>query len=265
MKKIAIFGICGRMGMAITAELIKSNIADVVGGFDRINIGRDVGDVLGLQQTGKKVFYKYEEILRLNPELILDFTSAEAAYKTLLWAIDNRIDIIVGTTGLKKDEIAEIEARATGGKSKVFLVPNFSIGAVVLVKISSMVSKYFDNCEIIEMHHDKKKDAPSGTAILTAEKISEFKRFNESRLQEGEAETLDGSRGAFNEGIHIHSIRLPGLLAHQEVIFGTAGQTLSLRHDSIDRLSYYPGIKLAIEKIDQLSNFTYGLDKIIEL
>ncbi len=265
MKKVVMFGVCGRMGKTITGELLKEGKIRIIGGFDRCMVGMDIGEILGLGPIGSKVFENYDEIARLNPDLIIDFTGAAVAFKTINWAIKNEIDIIVGTTGLKKDLIAGIEKKALEGRSKVFIIPNFSIGAIVMIKLSAMVAKYFDNCEIIELHHDKKKDAPSGTSILTSEKIAEIRDFNENRLNDGEEETINGSRGAFNEGVHIHSIRLPGLLAHQEVIFGTTGQTLSLRHDSIDRLSFYPGVKLAIDKIGQLSNFTYGLDKIIEL
>lgn len=265
MKKIVMFGVCGKMGKIITKELLKETKIEVVGGFDRVSTGEDIGKILGLEPLGAKVYGKHQEIEKLNPDLIIDFTSADVAYQTITWAIKNRIDIIVGTTGLKKREIEDIEKRATNGESKVFLVPNFSIGAVVMIKISSMVSKYFNNCEIIELHHNRKKDAPSGTSILTSENIAKYKIFNKNRLKNKEKENIDGSRGAFNEGIHIHSIRMPGMLAHQEVIFGTVGQTLTLRHDSIDRLSFYPGIKMAIDRIGHLSNFTYGLDKIIEL
>ncbi|MBM3714114.1 MAG: 4-hydroxy-tetrahydrodipicolinate reductase, partial [Actinobacteria bacterium] len=159
----------------------------------------------------------------------------------------------------------DIEKKVAGSKSRVFIAPNFSIGAVLMIKISGMIAKYFDNCEIIELHHDKKKDAPSGTSIFTAGQISKSKVFNRNRLNKEEIETIEASRGAFSDGVHIHSIRLPGLLAHQEVIFGTVGQTLTLKHDSIDRLSFYPGVILAVRKIDKLQPFTYGLDKIIDL
>ncbi len=134
-----------------------------------------------------------------------------------------------------------------------------------MIKISQMIAKYFDGCEIIELHHDKKKDAPSGTSIFTAQQISQTKEFNSVRLKDGETETVGGSRGAFSDGIHIHSIRLPGFLAHQNVIFGTQGQTLSIKHDSIDRSSFYPGLLLAVRKIDKMPNYTYGLDKILDL
>ena len=263
MKRIAVFGICGKMGTAITRELLKEKDITVTGGLDRIDIGKDIGKILGIQDTGIMVYGTYDDIQGQKPDLILDFTNAEAAYRSINWAIDSKIDIIIGTTGLSKAEINSVKQRAEKGKSRVFLVPNFSLGAVVMVKISGMIAKYFDNCEIIEMHHDRKKDAPSGTSVLTAENISGMKKFNTKRLKDSETETFSGSRGAFYEGVHIHSLRLPGFLAHQEVIFGTTGQTLTIRHDSMDRLSFYPGVILAIRNIDSLSGFTYGLDCLI--
>jgi 4-hydroxy-tetrahydrodipicolinate reductase len=134
-----------------------------------------------------------------------------------------------------------------------------------MVKISKIISKYFDNCEIIEMHHDKKRDAPSGTSLYSAEEISQLKKFNKSRLGEGENEIIEGSRGGFKDGIHIHSIRLPGLMAHQNIIFGARGQTLSIRHDSIDRSSFYPGVIFAIKNIDKIQNYTFGLEELIDI
>jgi 4-hydroxy-tetrahydrodipicolinate reductase len=265
MKKIVMFGICGKMGASIAKELIKEKDIEIVGGFDRLNTGSDIGSVLGIGETGKIICGSYDAVKKLNADLIIDFTNAEIALKTINWALNNSIDIIVGTTGLKKEELSGVEKKAAGLKSKVFIAPNFSIGAVIMAKLSQIIAKYFDNCEIIELHHDKKKDAPSGTAIFTAEQIAREKIFNNSRLKEGEVEILQGSRGSFTDGIHIHSIRLPGLLAHQNIIFGTTGQTLSIKHDSIDRSSFYPGLILAVRKIDSLANYTYGLDKIIDL
>ncbi|MCL4418453.1 MAG: 4-hydroxy-tetrahydrodipicolinate reductase [Actinobacteria bacterium] len=265
MKKIAMFGICGKMGTSMTKELLKEEDLEVVCGFDKLNTEKDMGYILGIGENDKKIFNRYEEVRNLNPDLIVDFTNAEAASATVTWALDEGMDIIVGTTGFKKDELVKIEKRANKSSSKVFIVPNFSIGAVLMIKISQMIAKYFDGCEIIELHHDKKKDAPSGTSISTAQQISQAKEFNSARLKDGEIETTAGSRGAFSDGIHIHSIRLPGLLAHQNVIFGTCGQTLSIKHDSIDRSSFYPGLLLAIRKINELPNYTYGLDKILDL
>ena len=254
MKKIALFGICGKMGTSMAKELLKEKDMEVICGFDKLNVEKD-----------KKIFNRYEDVRNLNPNLIVDFTNAKAALKTITWALDEGIDIIVGTTGFKKDELIKIEEKVNKSGSKVFIVPNFSIGAVLMIKISQMIAKYFDDCEIIELHHDKKKDAPSGTSILTAQQISQTKEFNSARLKDGETETVSGSRGAFSDGIHIHSVRMPGFLAHQNVIFGTCGQTLSIKNDSIDRSSFYPGLLLAIRKIDKCLNYTYGLDKIIDL
>jgi 4-hydroxy-tetrahydrodipicolinate reductase len=266
MKNIAMFGICGKMGISMTRELINEKDMDICGGFDKFRVGEDIGSVLGLGRTmGKKVSDNYSEMLGLKPDLIIDFTNAQVAFKTAKWALDNNIDLIIGATGLSKEELKDIESAASKSISKVFVIPNFSIGAVMMMKVSGMIAKYFDNCEIIEMHHDKKKDAPSGTSIFTAENIANHKVFNDLRLKEGETEILEGSRGAFTDGIHIHSVRMPGFLAHQEVIFGAVGQTLSIRHDSIDRLSFYPGLLLAIKKLEGLSNYTYGLDKVMEL
>ncbi len=266
MKKIAMFGICGKMGASMARELIKEKDMDICAGFDMFRIGEDIGSVIGYgRMLGKKVSGTYSEILDLRPDLIIDFTNAQAAFKTSKWAIENNMDLIIGATGLSKDKLKDIESAACKSAAKIFVIPNFAIGAVVMMKVSGMIAKYFDNCEIIELHHDKKKDAPSGTSIFTAENIAKHKIFNDSRLKDGETEVLESSRGAFTSGVHIHSVRIPGCLAHQEVIFGTSGQTLTIRHDSTDRLSFYPGLLLAIKKIESLSNYTYGLDKVIEL
>lgn len=265
MKKVVIFGISGKMGTTISRELLKEKDIALVGGYDKENVGRDIGEVLGIEKTGCRIYNSYDEIGKLHPDIIVDFSSAELAVKTINWALDNSINIIVGTTGIKKEELAVIEEKALASKSKVLIAPNFSIGAVIMIKVCGLVAKYFDSCEIIELHHDKKKDAPSGTSISTAEEISRQKNFSSGRLREEETETVSGSRGAFVNGIHIHSVRLSGLLAHQEVIFGCCGQTLSIRHDSLDRTAFYPGVILAIRSIDDLSNFTFGLDKLIKI
>jgi len=265
MKRIAVFGICGKMGSAITGELLKEDGIEIAGGFDRVNTGQDIGLLLGGNATGSKVYGSLENIKELGPDLVIDFTNAEVSSRSIDWALDNSTDIIVGATGFKKDELNLIEEKANSGKSRVFIVPNFSIGAVLMMEMAVIASKYFESCEIIELHHNKKKDAPSGTAMLTAEKISAVKKFTAQRLQSGEMETLEGSRGAFAEGVHVHSLRLKGLLAHQEVIFGTTGQILTIRHDTLDRFSFYPGVILAVRMIDRLGSFTYGLDKIIDI
>ncbi len=258
MKKIAFFGICGKMGKSMSEGLAKEEDIRIVAGFDKKNIGQDIG--LGFEITDD-----FNKILKSEPDLIIDFTGPDITYKNINWAIENSIDIIVGASGLSKEQIKEIEAKVHEKSSKVFIVPNFSIGAVLMMKLSASVSKYFDGCEIVEMHHDQKKDAPSGTAIATATLISKEKNFSQEKLRVNEKEILEGSRGAFCEGVHIHSIRSPGLLAHQEVIFGTTGQVLKIRHDSLDRSSFYPGLMMSIKGIDRLGSFTYGLECLLEI
>lgn len=264
-KRIIMFGICGNMGTAISIELLKEKDMELVAGFDIKNVGKDIGEVLTGSKSGYMIYDSYDEIKRMDPDIIIDFTVASSAKKNIVWAIDNSIDIIVGTTGFSSEDLQNFKEKADSSKSKVLIAPNFSIGAVLMIKISGMIAKYFDDCEIIELHHDKKKDAPSGTSISTAERISDSKVFSDSKFKEGEIENIDGSRGGFSNGIHIHSIRLPGLLAHQNVIFGAKGQTLSLRHDSMDRLAFYQGIILAINNLDKLPNYTFGLDRLVEI
>jgi 4-hydroxy-tetrahydrodipicolinate reductase len=264
MKKIVMAGICGRMGASISRELIKEKEIKLVGGLDIKNSGMDIGEFLTGGKTGFRIYDSYEDIKGLGPDIIIDFTNSEVAFRNINWAIDNGINIIVGTTGLSKKNLENIEKKALNSSSRTLIVPNFSIGAVIMIKVSRMISKYFDDCEILELHHDKKIDAPSGTSVYSAEQINLSKNFNESRLKDGEKEIIDGSRGGFVNGIHIHSIRLPGLLAHQNIIFGTKGQTLSIRHDSMDRSSFYPGVVLAVRNLDKLPSYTFGLDKLID-
>jgi 4-hydroxy-tetrahydrodipicolinate reductase len=257
-KRVAFFGICGKMGSSMSQSLSREDDIEIVSGLDI----RDVGTESGF---GFKVTDKYEEVKKSSPDLIIDLTGPDSVYGNVNWALDNSIDIIVGASGLSKGQLIEIEKKADGSPSKVLVVPNFAIGAVIMIKISSMISKYFDGCEIIEMHHEQKKDAPSGTAVSTASSIAQIKDFGQGEFRKSEKEVLEGSRGAFYEGINIHSIRLPGLLAHQEVIFGTTGQTLKIRHDSLDRTCFYPGLLMAVRKIDGLGSFTCGLDCIIDI
>jgi 4-hydroxy-tetrahydrodipicolinate reductase len=264
MKKIAMFGICGRMGTAISSELIKEDDVKLVAGFDCSHKGIDAGEYLGAGKMGFSITDSYDEVKKAGPDLIIDFTVAESALRTIEWAAGNGIDIIVGTTGLDMNKLERFKQTVTRSGTRVLVVPNFAIGAVIMMKISGMIAGYFDNCEIIEMHHDGKKDAPSGTSLATAAGIAKNRSFNTERLKSGEKENIEGSRGGFAGDLHIHSIRLPGLVAHQEVLFGARGQTLSIRHDSMDRASFYPGVILAVRNIEKIDGYAFGLDRLIE-
>ncbi|MDD3776337.1 MAG: 4-hydroxy-tetrahydrodipicolinate reductase [Actinomycetota bacterium] len=263
--RVAVFGICGKMGRAITSELLKESDIKVVAGFDRVCAGQDIGILLKGDKLGARIYDSYLPLESAGLDAVIDFTRADICVPNIHWALDHGINIIVGTTGISSHDLKLIEDKAKKGNSKVFIVPNFSIGAVLMIKLSGMIAPYFDNCEIIEMHHDQKQDAPSGTSISTAENICRSKEFNQQRLKKGESEDIEASRGGFVKGLHVHSVRLPGLLAHQKVIFGAKGQTFSLNHDSIDRAGFYPGVIMSLRMLEKLDNYTFGLDKLIQL
>ena len=173
------------------------------------------------------------------------------------------INIVIGTTGLSDTQIYELKKLSEEKKVGCFIAPNFSTGAVLMMKFAKMAAKYFDNAEIIEFHHNKKKDAPSGTAVKTAALMAESNNnFSTGNCEE--TETIDGARGASSyNNIHIHSVRMPGFMASQEVIFGANGQTLKIKHDSSDRECYMPGVLLAVRYINEHKSFVYGLDNIL--
>ena len=170
---------------------------------------------------------------------------------------------VVGTTGLSDEQKAEIAKASEENNTPAFIAPNFAIGAVLLMVMSRQAAKYMPDVEIIELHHDKKLDAPSGTAIQTAAMIAEVRKAHKQGNPD-EFEKLKGARGADYEGMHIHSVRLPGYVAHQEVIFGGLGQTLTIRHDSMNRESFMPGVVLAAKKVRSLKGLTVGLDKLLD-
>jgi 4-hydroxy-tetrahydrodipicolinate reductase len=173
---------------------------------------------------------------------------------------------VVGTTGLKESDLAEIDSQSRAANVPVFIAPNFAIGAVLMMRFAAECAKIFDSAEIIEYHHDKKLDAPSGTAFKTALVMSEARGKHFDRIggdAEEDGSSAPGARGGAMGGIPIHSVRLPGYLAHQEVIFGMAGQTLNIRHDTITRECYMPGVLRAIKAVQQLKGLTYGLEHIL--
>jgi 4-hydroxy-tetrahydrodipicolinate reductase len=194
---------------------------------------------------------------------MVDFTHPEGVYDNVRSAIAYGVRPVVGTTGLSSEQIKDLADFAEKASTGVIIAPNFCIGVILLQQAAMQASKYFDNVEIIELHHNQKADAPSGTAIKTAEMLAELGKTYNTQLVK-EKETITGARGALaEENIRIHSIRLPGLIAHQEVIFGAAGQIYTLRHDTMDRSCYMPGVLLAIRQVTQLTSLIYGLEKIL--
>lgn len=199
----------------------------------------------------------------VEADVLIDLTTPQAAKNHLETALDHHLRPVVGTTGFTDDEIEQLREKAETKSLGAMIVPNFAIGAVLMMKFSQMAARFFDDVEIIERHHDRKLDAPSGTALKTANLISDV-RAEKKQGHPDESETLEGARGGQVEGMPIHSVRLPGLVAHQEVVFGGSGQTLMIRHDSIDRGSFMPGVKLAVETVMTTKTLVYGLEQIIE-
>lgn len=201
---------------------------------------------------------------QVKPDMVVDFTVAEAALQTARAALPRRVPMVIGTTGLSEAEVAEIGALAEQNQVGAMLAANFAIGAVLMMHMANLAARYFDHAEIIELHHDRKVDAPSGTALATARGMLAA-RGQAFRHQGAEKTPLTGTRGGELDGIAIHSVRLPGLVAHQEVLFGGLGQTLSLRHDTTSRESFMPGVLLAIRELPKRRGLIRGLDTLMGL
>lgn len=267
MKKIRVFvaGACGKMGQEVIRSILKEDDLLLVGASDTRHQGMDVGFVVGAPRVGLDITGPLEpELLRTaRADILVDFTNPQSVFKNAKLAIMAGVVPVIGTTGLDEAEIAEIRGLVEKEKVGAFLAPNFSIGAILMMRFAKEAGKYFPNVDIIELHHDQKLDAPSGTALKTAEGILEVR---EPMVQghPNEYEKLPGARGADIGGIHIHSVRLPGLIAHQEVLFGGLGQTLTIRHDAYSRETYMPGILLSIRKSFALTELIVGLDNFLD-
>ncbi|MBC6479714.1 MAG: 4-hydroxy-tetrahydrodipicolinate reductase [Hormoscilla sp. GM7CHS1pb] len=267
---VVVNGAAGKMGREVIKAVAQAEDMTLVGAVDnnpKFN-GQDVGEVAGCGAVEVPILNQLESVLAFAAQekqlgVIVDFTHPDSVYDNVRSAIAYGIRPVVGTTGLSPAQIAELAEFADKASTGCLIIPNFSIGMVLLQQAALQASKYFDHVEIIELHHNQKADAPSGTAVKTAQMLAEMgKTFNPPSVTE--TEKLAGARGSLaDEGIRIHSVRLPGLIAHQEVIFGAQGQIYTLRHDTSDRYCYMPGVLLAIRKILQLKTLVYGLEKIM--
>ena len=254
MTTVIVNGACGRMGQAVLKAVQEADGLELVGAVD----------IKGGADTGILVETDLEALLaRKKPEVMVDFTRPDVVFGNVMTALAHKTSPVVGTTGLSDEQKAEIAKAAEENDTPAFIAPNFAIGAVLLMVMSRQAAKYMPDVEIIELHHDKKLDAPSGTAIQTAAMIAEVRKAHKQGNPD-EFEKLEGARGADYEGMHIHSVRLPGYVAHQEVIFGGLGQTLTIRHDSMNRESFMPGVVLAAKKVRSLKGLTVGLDKLLD-
>jgi 4-hydroxy-tetrahydrodipicolinate reductase len=263
MLRIVLAGICGKMGRAVGRQLIEEDDFEIVGGVDINFVGEDIGNILNLKPMGIYVHNDLETVLKeTNPDVLLDFTNPKVVMSNIEIALKNGINAVIGTTGITEEDVPKIEELSREKGASIIIAPNFSIGALLLMKFAAEAAKYFPDVEIIEYHHDQKLDSPSGTAIKTAELI--LKNNDIKSTPTGEFEKIPGARGGNLGGIKIHSVRLPGFLAHQEVILGSKGQVLTLRHDSLTRESFFYGINYALRKIKSIKGVVYGLENILD-
>lgn len=243
--RVAVLGAKGKVGATMVAAV---NAAEDL----TLSAEVDAGDPLStLTDTGT--------------EAVIDFTHPNVVMDNLKFLIDNGIHAVVGTTGFTEERLAQVESwLAAKPEAAVLIAPNFAIGAVLSMYFAQRAARFFESVEVIELHHPHKADAPSGTAARTAQLIAEARKGlppNPDATSTG----LEGARGADVDGIPVHSIRLAGLVAHQEVLFGTMGETLTIRHDSLDRTSFVPGVLLAVRKVAERPGLTVGIEPLLDL
>lgn len=259
--RVGVFGVGGRMGTSVAHAVCAEHDMALVSAIDPSYEGIDVGEVTGVQGCQFPVSSDTVTLVSDQVEVMVDFTHRDAAWSNLRFCADNGIHAVVGTSGFTEDDYGRIAEMFTS--SNCLIAPNFAIGAVLMMRFAEMAAPYFDTGEIIELHHDAKVDAPSGTAVSTAERMAAAN--DDWSPDPTETETIAGARGAKGPaGIPIHSVRMRGMTAHQEVVLGTMGQTLSIRHDSLDRSSFMPGVVLAVRRIGELPGLTVGLDGVLD-
>lgn len=245
--KVAILGAKGRMGTESVKAFSAADDLELVASLD-------LGDSLDLLKSS-------------GAEVVLDFTHPDSVMKNIEYAINSGIHVVVGTTGIDSQRMDVIKSLlAKNPKVGAIIAPNFALSAVLMMQFAAKAATYFDSVEIIELHHPDKADAPSGTATRTAELISDARaKAKKSAMPDKTSSGLAGARGAKVGDVPIHSIRLRGLVAHQEVLMGDQGETLSIRHDSIDRSGYMPGVLLAIRSVKTRAGLTFGLENLIDI
>ena len=259
--RVVVQGASGRMGREVISALCQEPEIEVVGAVEL----QPAGDFLPLPDGSGAVPFSanLDYILtRGQPDVLVDFTTAQATMPAVRIATKHGVNLVIGTTGLTADDINEVDRLAKAHRVGAVVAPNFALGAVLMMHLAKIAARYLDYAEIIELHHHKKADAPSGTALATAKAMVVARGKPFSSPEQGK---VSASRGEQVDGITIHSVRLPGLLGHQEVLLGAPGQTLSIRHDTISRECYMPGITLAVKEVVKRQGLVYGLDTLLGL
>jgi 4-hydroxy-tetrahydrodipicolinate reductase len=258
MIRVLVSGAMGRMGRTVCDAVMAEDDLELAAAIDTAFASEVARSAFGIE--GIPLYDSIDSCLaEVKAEVAVDFTIPDSVLANVLACLKQGVHCVVGTTGLGEAQLVEIEAQCHASAANCLMAPNFAIGAVLMMDISQLVARYMPYVEIVELHHDQKLDAPSGTSLRTAEMIAAARvESPEPTGPEGEA-----ARGLVHKGIPIHSVRLPGLVAHQEVVFGGQGQTLSIRHDSISRESFMPGVVLAVRRVSELDGLAVGLEKIM--
>jgi 4-hydroxy-tetrahydrodipicolinate reductase len=259
--RVGVFGAGGRMGSTVCRAVADDPELELVAAVDPYHSGIDLHQVTGVDllmqlAAGPEVFAE------TGAEVVVDFTKVDAARDNLMWLAKHGIHAVVGTTGFSEADYASFREAFT--TSNCVIAPNFAIGAVLMMRFAELAAPFFESVEIIEYHHDAKIDAPSGTAMMTADRIAAASK--DWAADPTTDEVLAGARGSRGPAdIRVHALRVKGMVAHQEVLFGTTGQTLDIRHDTYDRSSFMPGVLLAVKAVSDRRGLTVGLDELLDL
>ncbi|MCP9901397.1 4-hydroxy-tetrahydrodipicolinate reductase [Cyanobium sp. Cruz CV13-4-11] len=273
---VVVAGALGRMGAEVIKAVVAAPDCALVGAIDTTpgHEGEDVGLALGLGELEVALSADFEGTLcqasqavrQAGPgggAVLVDFTHPSVVFEHCRGAFAYGVHPVIGTTGLRPDQLADLARFADKASMGGAVVPNFCVGMVLLQQAAAAAARFYDYAELTELHHNRKADAPSGTCLKTAELMEELgKPFNPPQVEEHES--LAGCRGGQRDsGLRLHSVRLPGLVAHQEVMFGSPGETYTLRHDTIDRSAYMPGVLLTVRKVRSLGGLVYGLERLL--
>jgi 4-hydroxy-tetrahydrodipicolinate reductase len=257
MIKVLVNGALGKMGSTVARTVVEQDDMELVAAVNDHGAGKTVAGVVVESNLA-------EAIAAHHPDVVVDFTRPDVVMDCLRTVLNAKVNAVVGTTGFTQENLDELKALAEKNNVGCLICPNFAMGAVLMMKIAAEVAKYFPKAEIIELHHDQKLDAPSGTAILTAQKMAEARGGGYiAQGRPDEVEKLPHVRGNDFQGMRIHSVRLPGFVASEEIIFGSMGETLTIRNDSINRDCYMPGVMLGCRTMVKRKGLVYGLDAIL--
>lgn len=266
--RVGVLGAGGRMGTTVCRALSEAPDLELVCGVDPPLAGSRLAEVAGLEGTDLLICGSVESLAGCGVEVVVDFTRAEVAMANLAACAAAGIHAVVGTSGLSDGDVARLgELFAPDRGPNCLVASNFAIGAVLMMRFAELAAPHMDSIEVVELHHDSKVDAPSGTAMHTAKRMAEARAgagAGELAADPTHHEVLGGARGGAGPGgVRVHSVRLRGLVAHQEVLMGTTGQSLTIRHDSYDRSSFMPGVLLAVRSVAQLPGLTMGIDSLL--